>query len=319
MHALNHPDLQAENLYVMTASPNLIKSLLPENAKIIELTPGQGDKPGAICEKKLTDIINKHAGSLPRIDQIIHAFIGDEDPHPFENCKLVRLGTYDVKRRRIDSSTKDKSYMFHDHWNPPEIPISSENYIAATIREMKTRPELNTPKWFKEALRTLARELKWKIIWYGKKHKTDFDLNDDELSLPYNRFDFKSQIKQIRANAKCAIGWNSGGLDLAAAAGIPILRFGEYQMKSSRNKIRCCLKWGKHYNSYLACSANIGIEPEVENTEEFSKVKFEKFVRLFINNIELLTNLKEHVIIPFNINELSIDDVLKHRIQWPGE
>ena len=65
------------------------------------------------------------------------------------------------------------------------------------------------------------------------------------------------------SHADAAVGVASGGLDLAAAAGLPVLRVGEFQRDGfqvgSQEEGWIEGKWGASYNAFLAGNLNIGL------------------------------------------------------------
>lgn len=74
-----------------------------------------------------------------------------------------------------------------------------------------------------------------------------------DVSLLYNEERYPDYYQQIcdYLQFDFAVGMNSGGLDLAAAAGIPILRIGEFHQ---------CLSYGDvHYNDFLAGARTVNI------------------------------------------------------------
>jgi hypothetical protein len=68
----------------------------------------------------------------------------------------------------------------------------------------------------------------------------------------YGSMTFPEQLKYLRQFHDIATGVNSGGLDLASAAGLPTLRF--FEMPTG-------VPWQHDFNSYLAVALNLGLRP----------------------------------------------------------
>lgn len=180
--------------------------------------------------------------------QIVHAFLGCETTYPWDGVKETSSCGRKYTRRRGDCSIPSRSLMFHSRWNTATAETRSDKVLAAYIRAIATEPERNTPTWFPDIVRTSAEENGYRIVWCGSTNSIGVQGNEMVLQ-------GGALIKQIRwlaSNAKCAVGLNSGGLDMAAAAGLPVLRVGEFQRLA---------RWGARYNSFLACATCVGLEP----------------------------------------------------------
>ena len=104
---------------------------------------------------------------------------------------------------------------------------------------------------------------------YGVNWKTAGSFLPEDYQGVLNRFKENSKLysnqrypdyyQQIcdYSEYQFAIGMNSGALDLAAAAGLPIIRIGEYH--------QCLPYLGLHYNDYLACARTVNILSNSEN------------------------------------------------------
>jgi hypothetical protein len=136
------------------------------------------------------------------------------------------------------------------------------------------------------------------------------------------------QINKIRKNATVAVGWNSGGLDLASAAGLPVLRIGEFQdggPSCENDRLRKRYNWGKFYNSFLACATNIGLAPKMIAADTFPKEVIEDSLDSLLANMKKNpASLAEerHIILPpgkrLPSDNLSFDDCLKtYTVPWP--
>jgi hypothetical protein len=166
-----------------------------------------------------------------RPTQVIHTFLGIESPIPWNEVPFLNDSTL-VTRRRIDSTHPKNSLLFWSRWVPPSETKTTDKVIAVFLRQMETAPERNTPDAFVEICRNVAKANKYDILWCGSLSAVT--ARSDERVLKATGLSFQEQIVSLRRTAAAAVGWNSGGLDLASAAGLPVLRVGEFQATGSR-------------------------------------------------------------------------------------
>ncbi len=130
-------------------------------------------------------------------------------------------------------------------------------------------------------------------------------------------------MAEIADRATAGVGWNSGGLDLVSAAGLPVLRIGEYQKRWAGSSIPRERTWGASDNSFLAVATNIGLAPSTLDAELFSQSVLRKSVNTFLGEAEQgQLAIPRHVIMPPGYaleREFLEQDLDNFSIDWPGE
>lgn len=314
IHALNNPDLRNEDISIVSTSKKSDFDGIFTYSNWYYIEPTTKSKSGKLNSVDLYKRLIHLLGDKLNDSLLFHTYIGDECHTPWDKIEISYNG-YNFFRQRIDSSFPNKSFLFWNQWKPLYANSCSNNVIAVFIRKIATDPKRNTPDWFIELIRNIIKQVEWNILWCGN---TDMiSPQNNEIFYDYNGHSIIEQLKYLSSHARCAIGWNSGGLDLAAAANIPILRIGEFQKHSSCKKY----KWGSKYNSFLACKSNIGLASKSLKAKTFNKDIIAKSLKSFLKNINYLSNRSIHVIL--NINEyLKFDEnelilqLEKHEIKW---
>lgn len=239
----------------------------------------RGKATGAVRPDVLSEILDSDLIRDEQIGPVVHAFIGREYGKPVvpRPC-LLRRGT--VRRLRIDSSDPERTCMFHGRWKLQGSVSCERPTLGVFIRSEVTHPERNAPSWFPQAVRQICSNLCWQIVWLGGKDAAPDPvrpLQGTERCYCYAGTSLNDQMRSISGLVRAAVGWNSGGLDLAAAAGVPVLRLGEHQRLTN---------WGKSYNAYLSVRPNIGIEPiDPDDSESFSCPVFERSLHRFLETL----------------------------------
>lgn len=322
-HCLRHPKLRDSRKILIAPKNHRLNGLITYSKFVPTHTTKTNSPTG---ELKIDDLKNRIMDcgiELSIGDQIVHTFIGDEkNKDPWENVQWV-INDIPVTRWRIDSSKRPAtSLLFWKRWQPTKHSFCNKRILAVAIRNSNNFTYRDTPEWFIDLCRKVARENGFAIIWYGN---TDHIKGEKgEVFLRFGNKSFSKQITDLRSNAFAATGWNSGALDLAAAAGLPILRVGEFQdggayYISSPTKKKN--DWGRLYNSYLACSTNIGLAPEFLESDRFPSDVLHNSLQVFLKNIECL-RIPRHVILPVgvplesNLTELK-KQLCKHTVVWP--
>lgn len=163
------------------------------------------------------------------------------------------------QRFQIDEvhwTTKDKLRL-RLHGTPRPRRPAGPLRIASFVRRDPASGKVDTPKWFFKEMNAWPGVL---VSWFGLANGADYTTHGLPNGVPYGVQPYVEQIRYLRDNFDAAVGFNSGGLDLASAAGLPVLRLNEYQKHGigpSRRK-----QWGAKYNSFLAVASNIGLPPQ---------------------------------------------------------
>ncbi|HTB62449.1 MAG TPA: hypothetical protein VK737_02575 [Opitutales bacterium] len=295
-HALRHPDYEnSKVILVTTAEKSYFEGVLPCEDGNIEMLEGTKtcNVAGQLNLDDLSENLHK-IGEKRKIKlngaTIIHAHIGKELKPPFKEYVFNLANGFKAFRQRIDSSNPKTSKMFWGRWKPPGRNKARKKVIAVSLRKLNTAPELNTPDWFEDAIRGIAKNAGWEVLLFGDvsggQHRENvYNYNGDGLW---------TQIVHLRENADCALGWNSGGLDLAAAAGMPVLRIGEFQ---GSKLVPQDWRWGAKYNSFLASATNIGLAPSDMRADMFCRDIATNSMRAFLKHIKKLSGPK-HVVLP---------------------
>jgi hypothetical protein len=321
-HCLRNPTLAFTRITVVSAENHRLHGLIT-NATFRTL-PGQPiDGPaGSARPTELGDWIYQQFGAGLEGGELFHTFIGVEKPHPWGGTSY-KAGPVTITRRRIDSSDPNKdSLLFWDRWTPPPGTRAPGRVVAAFIRQMQTQPKRNTPPVFVDICREVAGAQGYKIVWCGDV-SDDVRQSDDEV-LEVGGSTFLEQISALRARVTAAVGWNSGGLDLASAAALPVLRIGEFQASGGtgeRVRAQTCHRWGARYNSFLACATNIGLTPRHLEASRFPPDVVRRSLAAFLVNVDMLT-APRHVILPVDICLASDfphlqEQLRQHEVPWP--
>jgi len=308
-HALRHPSLisHPDLTVISTLSQDRVAGLIPtERYKMVPSTVTK--ERGSVNPDHLGTMLDEQLGAALDGARVIHSFIGEETylwRAKQERSPAGRKYT----RQRVDSSKADEGFMLHSKWVPPAVPKSSESVLAAFIRKMKTSPKWDTPDWFYGSVRACALASGYRILWCGSVTTLVPRSGEEKL---YPSGPLLEQIRSLASRASCAVGVNSGGLDLAAAAGLPILRIWEW------DRIR---HWGKAYNSYLACATCVGIGSRNAGEESDRDVMEKSLVALMANRG--LFNNPRHVILPSrealkNVSGPLEDQLIGNEIAWLG-
>jgi hypothetical protein len=309
-HALRHPSLAPNEdvTVISTLAPDVVAGLIPAR-RFKTIPPTDREKTGPVSHAHFRRLLDEHMGTALAGAQAIHAFIGCED-YPWNATRERSPAGREYTRRRVDSSRPANSLMFHSKWMPPARRRASDSVLAAYIRRMETSPERNTPDWFCDIVRERAPGCGYKILWCGSVGSFVPRAGEEVLS---GVGSLRRQIDYLGSHATCALGWNSGGLDLAAAAGLPILRVGEFQRVQG---------WGALYNSYLATATCVGLEPSHRATVDFDRKVVTKSITALLANPELFEPPRHVILRPgqalSNDPEQLKAQLVDNEIPWPG-
>ena len=303
-HALRHPEFQNKKVKLLSSMPASFVRDLFKGCEIIDMKLSEKTRTGCVDPDELERLLEAHAGNDLDGAEIIHPFIGREDDWlfrgPGKSGKEQRTKSGKTFcRKRIDSGhpTQRKtgerhSYMFHGRWDPLDQRCSKNNVIAAYIRDIETGKSRNVPNQYPTWIREVADANGFKILWAGDSK--DLKLRDGfgEDKLLYEKggklMSLGDQIREVSERASAAVGWNSGGLDIAAAGAVPILRVGEFQTDKN---------WGKYYNSYLSCASSVGMGADSQNTTDIDETLFKQSLDSFLKNLDLMSSPR-HITLP---------------------
>jgi hypothetical protein len=252
---------------------------------------------GDVIESHLQALLKREFGQRLQNADVRHAFIGLEKHYPWSGTDQSEQSSHPFRRQRIDRSVN----MNRARWSPPSTFACRKPTIAVAVRKLKTDRIRNTPDWFRSLIREVAQERKLGILWYGN---VSFDLIDGEHAFDGSSLPFHVQINFLHANACCAAGWNSGGLDLASAAGLPTLRIGEFQAQGALcdedTKTRRTYCWGGDFNSFLTSATNVGLAPRRLAASDFNQNVVKQSLEALMTHYRLM-NLPRHVILPVDV------------------
>lgn len=133
--------------------------------------------------------------------------------------------------------------------------------LACFLRKDPKSGRLTTPQWFVEALLELPNA---DVTWFGLGSRQDYEEArvGEAPHVAYAGDSYSAQLLKL-TEFDAAVGFNSGGLDLASAAGLPVLRLAEYQRdgEGMTRATKRRKRWGAKLNSFLARRTNIGLPP----------------------------------------------------------
>ncbi len=287
-----------------TTNAEKLNGLFLQNIEVLPNDAGS-TQTGPVNVDHLSTLLENRFGASLQWSDVGHAFIGNENPLWVSSLQTTLSGI-SFYRQRIDNRRE----MMRGRWQPPTTPACRSQTIAVAIRNVATDCERNTPDWFPELVRKVARDCSFKILWYGSVDRFR-KLAGEQIYYGINN-PFLVQIKNLRAMACCAVGWTSGALDLAAAAGIPILRVGEFQSRKQNAlcdetaETRDNYAWGDRYNSYLACATNVGLPPRRLSATLFNKLTLQKSLHALMKHYAQMHSPK-HVILPID-RPLALDN-----------
>lgn len=177
---------------------------------------------------------------------------------------------------------KDHKYMqgkIATHLQLPELPKKEKALLF--LRNMPVCPERNMNCALLGTIVELSKEhgMVYDIIGGGVK---EWDAQLRQIQgvrlYPDGYPEYLVQLKEY-GSYRFAIGMNSGGLDLAIAAGIPGIRIGEFHQYYS---------WlGAHYNDFLSstCTVNIASRSETD-VSNIGKQQIQKALEIVLNESE---------------------------------
>jgi len=321
-HGVRHPSRRDSPIAVLTSPDHRLDGLIPSATFVITPTSESSAPTGHCRFDDLAARLLDAFGSALDGALILHTFIGLEQTYPWNGVPWT-LTPVSATRRRIDSSSPARSLLFWSRWNPPAVPRSNSRVLAIFVRTVSTSPKRNTPDWFPSICRGAAAAAGYSLLWFGDT--AALDVQPEEQVFAPGRMTFLEQIRALRSTAAAAVGWNSGGLDLAAAAGLPVLRIGEFQAGGpvcEPPDVRRTHSWGPLYNSYLACATNIGLAPCYLDADRFPIDVLTRSLAAFLAHREKLSTPR-HVIIPAGLTLASqwdrLDQQLSvHQVPWPG-
>ncbi len=262
---------------VTVGDDQMLRGLVDGMEVVAVAATAKVQETGSVCAEVLSRLVKPYMGSA---DRVVHAFIGTERQYPWRSVEM-QVGDKKIDRLRIDSSRQDTSWMFHGRWTPPLTCRTNRKMLAVPVRCLQTMPERNTPTWFMPLVTDVTHARGWNVMWLGAAAgpPPGVTLSASDEYLAYGGKSLLQQIEEVRARASAAVGWNSGGLDVAAAAGIPVLRVGEFQ----KHGPSADLKWGARYNSYLATATNVGLAPAAIEAERFSRELLRESLDAFLS------------------------------------
>lgn len=208
-------------------------------------------------------LLNDVAGAINvgRLDKVVHPYMGyglSDFP------ATISVAGTDVTRLRIDKPSR----MNRSRWRVPAgLGRADEGPTAVFLRHLDHR--LDTPKVLVEAIRTAADQQGVGLVFFGGNDDTYdfFDVPEDARRYHQGK-SYLEQMRSLATECVAAVGVNSGGLDLATAAGLPTLRVAEYQDGGYWYVDRELGGWlWRDYNWYLANAFVAGLQPPYNHAD----------------------------------------------------
>ena len=209
-------------------------------------------------------------------------------------CYDIKYIDHTTKRlsEKVTENTSHEYYMidrFEDHkymrgkiaahLQLPKLPKKEKALLF--LRNMSVRPERNINGAILGAIMKLSKEHGIVYDFIGDTTKEcDAQLRQIQGERLYSNGypEYLVQLKEY-GSYRFAIGMNSGGLDMALAAGIPGIRIGEFHQYHS---------WlGVHYNDFLSsmCTINIASKSETD-VSNIGKMQIKKALEIVLNESE---------------------------------
>lgn len=318
-HALRSPTLAiAQPVILLSGELNRFAGLLPASAAVIKVAGGVGGV-GLVDTNHLDNLLAQHLGSAVA-GRVLHAFIGIEKPYPWTPRPISTVAG--ATRWRIDSSRSGRGHMWHGRFSPHCTLSHSGKTLAAFVRRMNSALERNSPDWYFDTVREVAAAQGFNILWCGDA--SDIAIGSETSFIPERR-SFVDQMAYLAAHASCAVEWNSGGLDLAAAAGLPILRVGEFMGKEAlldeSESTRTPFMFGEAYNSFLAVATNVGLMPSVIAAKDFPEVVLRDSLANFLRSQAQLGGSRHVILRPGESlaapGKPLADQLAQREVSWP--
>ncbi len=184
---------------------------------------------------------------------VVHAFVTREDRAIFETPVTFAGKT----RLRIDRNRRMRRVRYH---GPTRGVREGRERLACTLRINSDRePQRDTPVWFCALVEEVACECGVDVEFFTEpRYRETVGLSQSAILREFGAT-YLQQMMDLAANFDAAVGVTSGGLDLAAAAGLPILRVGEFQKEGYAENGYRVGDWGASFNAFLARDLNVGI------------------------------------------------------------
>jgi hypothetical protein len=164
---------------------------------------------------------------------------------------LVKLDDDDARMMRERCSLAPNN-------QPPDA--TRARTILVFLRLHEVQPDRNSPGYHVTVVQRVARELGLDVRYaafanlaeyatFARVHRVELP---PEYCICYGSLTYLQQLRMYEGSL-CAVGVNSSPLDLASAAGVPVLRDIEFQFVEKL--------WGARYNWFLAKALNLGLAP----------------------------------------------------------
>ena len=227
--------------------------------------------------------------------RIVHPFVWAESP-----TIMYRPARWaGIKRQRVDRNSLMRTKRFDGRpYELCQARTGEPLRVLLVWRQEKKEPSRNTPDWLGTLVERIARQSGAVVEHWAAKQPPGVQ---SKLHL-FGNGSYLDQIQFLATSYDCAIGVTSGGLDLAAAAGLPILRIAEFQGVGYNNGGGPMKGlWGASYNSFLANDLNIGLSFGSVDADKFDTAIAEKSVDEFIAYIKGTPRherLRRHLLLP---------------------
>lgn len=245
----------------------------------------------------IDEAFTQHTLSASSYSRVIHAYIG---------TPLRATTSQSAQGKRLLRERIDLAYCADGVLSlPASNGVKNEKRtLVVFLRDEKAHAERNSPTWLPQVVdEAVAKCGAWDVQYRGVRdriHAKRLGLAETAAFVPYDGSSFIEQVDDL-VRCHAAVGVNSGGLDLASAAGLPVLRVGEFQdggPSGESKEIREQHNWGRRYNRFLCVATNIGLAPHVLDMNLFPReVVSRSLVALLSASTEFLKESR-HIILP---------------------
>lgn len=199
-----------------------------------------------------TRLLLKDLGNLR--PPICHVFVQKESTEAFHKPVFFA----GINRLRVDHNARMRRCRYD---GVTHRRLDGTRRVACCVRFNSARePARDTPAWFCSVVREAAGECNVEVEFLtDQANRAQLQLSSDAT---FRNFapTYLEQMIGLATDFDAAVGVTSGGLDLAAAAGLPVLRIGEFQAHGYQLGEGITYgKWGASFNWFLARDINVGL------------------------------------------------------------